>query len=111
MMKKKLFILAVILIVIIPVISAVFHERRDFSVNAASRYLIEHAYEESHKRCAWHIMCAMNAGGHPVPLLRACDYKWYFRDFLDTQFYEVPSENYIPEKGDIVVFPKVANHP
>ena len=104
-------ILAAILIVIIHVISAVYHERDSFSVNAASRYLIEHAYEKSHNRCAWHIMCAMNAGGQPVPLLRACDYKWYFRGFLDTQFYEVPSENYIPEKGDIVVFPKVKNHP
>ena len=111
MMKKKLIILAAILIVIIHVISAVYHERDSFSVNAASRYLIEHAYEKSHNRCAWHIMCAMNAGGQPVPLLRACDYKWYFRDFLDTQFYEVPSENYIPEKGDIVVFPKIASHP
>ena len=110
MMKKKLIIFAVILIVIIHVISAVFHQRRDFSVNAASRYLIENAYEKSHNRCAWHVMCAMNAGGQPVPLLRACDYEWYFRDFLDTQFYEVQYENYIPEKGDIVVFPKVTNH-
>ena len=108
---KKRIITTVIIVVIIHVISAVYHERRGFSVNAASRYLIEHAYEKSHNRCAWHIMCAMNAGGQPVPLLRACDYKWYFRDFLDTQFYEVPSEDYIPEKGDIVVFPKVANHP
>ena len=110
-MRKKLIIFAVIIVVIIHVISAVFHERQGFSVNAASRYLIEHAYEKSHNRCAWHIMCAMNAGGQPVPLLRACDYEWYFKRFLSTQFYEVSIDGYIPEKGDIVVFPKVANHP
>lgn len=65
-MRKKLIIFAVIIVVIIHVISAVFHERQSFSVNAASTYLIEHAYEKSHNRCAWHVMCAMNAGGQPV---------------------------------------------
>ena len=110
-MRKKLIIFAVIIVVIIHVISAVYHERQSFSVNAASRYLVEHAYEKSYNRCAWRVMCAMNAGGQPVPLLRACDYKWYFRRFLSTQFYEVPIDGYIPEKGDIVVFPKVTNHP
>ena len=109
-MRKKLIIFAVIIVVIIHVISAVFHERQGFSVNAASRYLIEHAYEKSHNRCAWHVMCAMNAGGQPVPLLRACDYEWYFKRFLSTQFYEVSIDGYIPEKGDIVIFPKVDNH-
>lgn len=111
MMKKKLIIWAAILIVIIHVISAVFHERQGFSVNAASTYLIEHAYKKSHNRCAWHVMCAMNAGGQPVPLLRACDYEWYFKRFLSTQFYEVSIDGYIPKKGDIVIFPKVDNHP
>ena len=110
-MRKKLIIFAVIIVVIIHVISAVFHERQGFSVNAASRYLIEHAYEKSHNRCAWHVMCAMNAGGQPVPLLRACDYEWYFKRFLSTQIYELSIDGYIPEKGDIVVFPKVNNHP
>lgn len=110
-MKRKLIIATIFIIVCTFVVSSVFRERYGFHANRASTYATEHAFSKSHNRCALHIMLAMNAGGQPVPLLRACDYDWYFKNFLPTQFEEVPLDGYTPQNGDVVIFPNVPNHP
>ena len=105
-MKKTVIILLFILAACIYGL----RERSDYSVDKATEFITEHAETESRNWCAWYVMRAMYAGGQPVPLLRACDYKWYFRHVLKHRFHEVPIEGYTPQKGDIVVFPSIDNH-
>jgi len=105
-MKKKILVFVAIALCVI----FILRERSGYSVDKAAVYVTEHAESRSHNCCALYVMKAMYAAGQPVPLLRACDYKWYFRHVLTHQFQEVSIDRYRPQKGDIVVFPSVPNH-
>ena len=109
-MKRKNKIGIIVLLIVATTYSA-FHERQGFSAEKAANYATTNAESKSRNMCALYIACALNAGGQPVPLLRGCDYKWYFDLFLHNQFKDISVEQYNPQIGDIVVFPKVPGHP
>ena len=73
----------------------------------AARFVTEHAESRSHCCCAWYVMRAMQAGGCPIGILPAWAYR-YALPFYG--FSEIPKSEFVPQKGDIVVFPYVGRH-
>ena len=85
----------------------------NFNVNKAINYLVAKAYpcydEKTCGKCATAVREALEAGGlstigHPV---KACDYD----KFLPTLgFKEANKNNYVPQKGDIIVLEAIGSH-
>lgn len=78
-----------------------------FNVEKACSHLTTNALSRSHNCCAWYVMRAMQSGGVPSIILPAHMYKYYL-PLLNWK--EIPVKNYVPQKGDVVVFPRVNNH-
>lgn len=79
------------------------------NVDPACDYITSHALEESHGRAAWHVLGALNAGGKDMILVPAWAYKYYL--YISDFDYVEDYTHYVPEKGDIVVFPMTWKHP
>lgn len=104
-MTKK--IIKIIFILIVIYFGWVFIIPHSYSVDKAVDYLNTHAESHSRNMCALYVERAINAGGQPAFILPAWGYA-YVLPYMG--FDEVESNNYKPQKGDIVVFPKVKNH-
>ena len=101
MIKKIIFILLIIYF------GWVFLIPHSYSVDKAVNYLNENAELHSRNMCALYVERAINAGGQPAFILPAWGYA-YVLPLMG--FEEIPRTQYVPRKGDIVVFPKVKNH-
>lgn len=76
-----------------------------FNVTKCVTHATNNALPKSHTCCAWYVMCALQSGGCPIPIAPAFAYKqilpkYGFIEVSDTIQY-----------GDIIVFPRVKNHP
>ena len=78
-----------------------------FDKEKAVAYVTEHAEAKSKTWCAWYVMRAMQEGGCPIYLLPAYGYSWLLPRM---GFIELGRENYVPQKGDLIVFPAVGKH-
>ena len=78
-----------------------------FDKEEAAAYVTEHAEAKSRTWCAWYVMRALQEGGCPIYLLPAYGYSWLLPKM---DFVEVSKENYIPQKGDLIVFPAIGKH-
>jgi len=105
--EKAAIIVAVIVVAVIAAYMIIPSNSTGYSVDKAVIHLNEHACKKSHNCCALYVAAAIHAGGLKPVLLRACDYSWYLPKI---GFQSVPTDNYKPRKGDIVVFPQVKNH-
>ncbi len=79
------------------------------NVELACDYISSHASKESHGMSVWHVVGALNAGGKAMMPLPAWMYKYYL--YISDFDYVEDYTNYVPEKGDIVVFPMTWKHP
>ena len=78
-----------------------------FNVNKATEHLTENALSRSHNCCAWFVMRAMQSGNCPSIILPA----WAYRYYLPMIGWDkVDTNSYIPQKGDICVFPYKKQH-
>lgn len=100
--KKILLSIAAVLLALI-----IWSRAYTFDAEKATKHLTENALSRSHTCCAWFVMRAMQAGGCPAIILPAWAYKYYLPL---VQFKEIPKENYVAQKGDIVVFPSEKGH-
>ena len=78
-----------------------------FDKEKAVAYVTEHAEAKSRTWCAWYVMRALQEGGCPIYLLPAYGYSWLLPRM---GFVEVKKEDYVPQKGDLIVFPAVGKH-
>lgn len=78
-----------------------------FDKEEAAAYVTEHAEAKSRTWCAWYVMRALQEGGCPIYLLPAYGYSWLLPRM---GFIEVGRENYVPQKGDLIVFPAIGKH-
>ena len=81
-------------------------------MNFVDEYLLnysmtKHAETKSRTWCAWYVMRALHAGGCPAYLLPAYGYEWLLPRM---DFVEVSRTNYVPQKGDLIVFPAIGKH-
>lgn len=99
----------VIALLIVAAGIALYAENADYSFDKekAAAYVTEHAETKSRTWCAWYVMRALHAGGCPAYLLPAYGYSWLLPRM---DFVEVSRENYVPQKGDLIVFPAVGKH-
>ncbi len=102
-----IILLSLSFIVMIPVITPFAGEKSNYDIKKACEYITENAAPRSKTWCAWHVMRAMHAGGCPIYLLPAHCYSWLLPQF---GFNEIDSDKFIPQKGDIAVFPAVKGH-
>lgn len=102
MTKTKKILLALVIALVGYV---VWMQTYSFNVNKAVSYLTENGQDKSTHCCAWYTMRALQEGGCPAIILPA---QWY-RYFMPlVQFEEVPQDDYVPMKGDVVVFERPA---
>ena len=73
----------------------------------AADYVTKNAEVKSRTWCAWYVMRALQEGGCPIYLLPAYGYSWLLPRM---DFVEVSKENYVPQKGDLIVFPAIGKH-
>ena len=73
----------------------------------AAAYVTKNAEVKSRTWCAWYVMRALQEGGCPIYLLPAYGYSWLLPRM---DFVEVSKENYVPQKGDLIVFPAIGKH-
>ncbi|MBQ8269909.1 MAG: CHAP domain-containing protein [Bacteroidaceae bacterium] len=100
--------MAILLLVItVPVLAPIVGRFLDYDADVAVRYVTENAEPRSRNCCAWYVMRAMQTGGCPIYILPAFGYSWLLPQF---GFVEIGNSSYIPELGDIVVFPAVKGH-
>ena len=78
-----------------------------FDKDKAAAYVTKHAETKSRTWCAWSVMRALHAGGCPAYLLPAYGYEWLLPRM---DFVEVSRTNYVPQKGDLIVFPAIGKH-
>lgn len=103
-MKRIIKILSIFLISFFTYTFAFSH---DYSIDKAVEYLNQHAEVKSRNMCALYVERAIRAGGQPAFILPA----WGYAHVLPNMgFKEISRNNYIPKKGDIVVFPRVKGH-
>ena len=95
------------ILIIILYFGYVFLVPHNYSVDDAVYYLNKHAESHSRNMCALYVERAINAGGQPAFILPAWAYT-YVLPYM--RFKEIDKTTYKPQKGDIVVFPKVKNH-
>lgn len=103
-MKK---IIAIILTFCIGYLINVFVVKHSYSIDKAVEYANSHAEAHSRNMCALYVERAINAGGQPAFILPAWGYAYVLPHM---GFVEVDKNNYQPQKGDIVVFPRVSGH-
>ncbi len=72
-------------------------------------FIVSHAEPKSKCSCAGYVMRGMWHGGCPVSLVVLPAYG-YARVLPQMGFKEVPTQNYVPRKGDISVLPRNKNH-
>ena len=80
-----------------------------YSISKAVSYLKNNCYQKSHRKCAYFIRKALEAGGlstagHPES---ACDYDTFLPKL---GFHQVDKQNYSPRMGDIIVLEAVPGH-
>lgn len=78
-----------------------------FDKEKAAAYVTKNAETRSKTCCAWYVMRALQEGGCPAYILPAYGYSWLLPRM---DFVEVSKENYVPQKGDIIVFPAIGKH-
>ena len=107
-MLKGIAVIFVTLLVIAAGIM-LYAENADYTLDKdkAVKYLTENAEAKSRTWCAWYVMRALQEGGCPVCLLPAYGYSWLLPRM---GFAEASKENYVPQKGDLIVFPAVGKH-
>ena len=101
--------IACCLLAVAIVLNLIWNSITCLNVDPACDYITSHALEESHGRAAWHVLGALNAGGKDMILVPAWAYKYYL--YISDFDYVEDYMNYVPEKGDIVVFPMTWKHP
>ena len=78
-----------------------------FDKEKAAAFVTKNAEPRSKTCCAWYVMRALHKGGCPAYILPAYGYSWLLPRM---DFVEVSKENYVPQKGDIIVFPAIGKH-
>lgn len=78
-----------------------------FDKEKAAAYVTKNVEPRSKTCCAWYVMRALQEGGCPAYILPAYGYSWLLPRM---DFVEVSKENYVPQKGDIIVFPAIGKH-
>lgn len=78
------------------------------NVEPACEYINSHALKTGHGNSASHVLGALNAGGKAMVLLPAWTYKYYLH--ISNFDYIEDYANYVPKKGDVVVFPMTLEH-
>ena len=81
-----------------------------YSNDKAVAYIDSHAGPKSKKSCAGYVMRGLWHGGCPISSAVLPAYG-YARILPQVGFKEIPTENYIPKKGDVSVLPHNNNHP
>ena len=104
-MKKR--ILTGLVAILLVYLGYVFLWPHNYSVDKAVACLNEHAEPRSRNMCALYVERAIGAGGQPVFILPAWGYAYVLPHL---GFDEVGRDRYVPQKGDVVVFPRVENH-
>ena len=105
----KGFAVSIIALLVIAAGIMLYAENASFTFDKekAVAYVTEHAEAKSRTWCAWYVMRALQAGGCPVYLLPAYGYSWLLPRM---GFTEVSREGYVPQKGDLIIFPAVGKH-
>ena len=105
----KGFAVSIIALLVIAAGIMLYAENASFTLDKekAAAYVTKHAEAKSRTWCAWYVMRALQAGGCPVYLLPAYGYSWLLPRM---GFAEVSREGYVPQKGDLIVFPAVGKH-
>lgn len=102
-MRKELII--IILILFISFCS--FCQNDTYNIDKACETITHNALNSSKHCCALFVTVAMNSGGCPIGLFPA----WYYSNILPYfNFKEIPLNNYIPKKGDIIVIENSKEH-
>ena len=86
-----------------------YAENADYTLDKekAAAYVTKNAEAKSRTWCAWYVMRALQEGGCPIYLLPAYGYSWLLPRM---GFTEVSRVGYVPQKGDLIVFPAVGKH-
>lgn len=110
-MRKKV-IKRIVLFLAIGVFSLLFaryYLYNDYSNEKAVEYLVRHAERRSKNRCAQYVRQAVEHGGCPTfgQPPSACDYDLFLPDL---GFRQIDNAEYVPMKGDIVVFSAIKGH-
>lgn len=110
-MKKLLkgigLFFAILIIAALSVMLYADYSNYAFDKEKAVKHLTENAEAKSRTWCAWYVMMALRAGDCPIYLLPAYGYAWLLPRM---DFEEVSRKNYVPQKGDIIVFPATGKH-
>ena len=108
--KSTIAILTVVaVLILVPFTVAHHYLYNRYSNDAAVEHLTKHARRRSASLCALYVRQAIEAGGCPTFYFpgSACKYD----EFLpDLGFAPVVEEDYVPQKGDIVVFAAAKGH-
>ncbi|MBR6283141.1 MAG: CHAP domain-containing protein [Muribaculaceae bacterium] len=103
-MKRIVICLAAFLLAYLGYVFLLPHS---YSVDKAVAYLNAHAEPRSRNMCALYVERAISAGGQPAFIVPAWGYAYVLPHM---GFDEVGRDCYVPQKGDVVVFPHVKNH-
>ena len=98
-----------VLIVLVGIVLVNLLLINNYNNDKAVEHLRAHAQPRSTKQCAGYVRRAIEAGGCPTFLypVSACDYEVFMPDL---GFDKIPEEEYVPQKGDVVVFSDVPGH-
>lgn len=84
-----------------------------YDLDKAVSFVEGNALSRSHTCCAWFVMRAMQEGGCPIGIYPA----WMYKDILPLYNFKKVyvgkgniADNYIPQKGDIIVINKTKKH-
>lgn len=101
-MKKFLIVSLIILFVYI-----CHSQMYTYNIEKACKTITEKAETSSRCCCAWYVMRAMHSGGCSIGIYPA----WFYKHILPYYgFNKISIENYIPQKGDIVVIENSKEH-
>lgn len=102
-----------IVLIVIVLTFIVYVKSYSYNIDNAVVHLENNALSKSHTCCAWFVMRAMQEGGCPIGIYPA----WMYKDILPLHNFKKVhtgrgniTNNYIPQKGDIIVINKTKKH-